>query len=99
MTNARGYTLTLDTHVEGDETVSEEQFDADLAEAPKDMKVLRRGETFFRETIIEQETLAERATIAALFADLLYYANTHTLTEDDAKTVEQFNSRVHQCTR
>ncbi len=99
MTNARGYTLTPDTHVEGDETVSEEQFDADLVEALKDMKMLRRGETFFRETIIEQETPAERATIAALFADLLHYANTYTLTEEDAKTVEQFNSRVHQFTR
>ena len=61
--------------------------------------MLRRGETFFRETIIEQETPAERATIAALFADLLHYANTYTLTEEDAKTVEQFNSRVHQFTR
>ena len=99
MTNARGYTLTSDTPVEGDETVSEEQFDADLAEALKDMKALRRGETTFRETILEREAPAERAAIAALFADLLHYANTHTVTEENAKTVEQFKSRVHQFAR
>ena len=85
-----------DTYVEGDETISEEQLDADLAEALADMKALRAGKIKFRETIVERETQRERDAVAALVADLLTYANAHTLNEEDVRTVEALSSRVRQ---
>lgn len=95
MTNSKGYTLTSEEEEE-DEAVSSEQLDADIAEALAEMKQVRAGKVKLRETIIERKTPAEREVISSLFAELLSYANSHMITEEDEKIVQEFNARIQQ---